>query len=177
MLLLKTDKARVELRSGVRTLDQRERSVLLLADGNRSMDDFRELFHGHGARIAAKLIADGYLLQSVQGADAQPVPAQPQVVTNALTSQSAPVNADSFEGKRSLATTRMFLFDLCERMFARRDPDLAEVLRESLRQAKDRESMLAAGRQMVAEIERIAGAERADSISQRIAMLLPLQAA
>ena len=81
--------------------------------------------------------------------------------------------ADAFEGKRSLATTRMFLFDICERMFARRDPALADRFREALRQARDREGMLAAGREMIAEIEQVAGHERADSISERIAMLLP----
>ncbi len=80
---------------------------------------------------------------------------------------------DQFEGKRSLATTRMFLFDLGERMFTRRDPVLAEQFRENLRNAKDRQSMLTAGREMLAEIERIAGYERADAISERIAMLLP----
>ena len=71
----------------------------------------------------------------------------------------------------------MFLFDICERMFARRDPLMAEAFREALRAAKDRESMLAAGRDMLAEIEKAAGPERADSISQRIAMLLPPETA
>ena len=67
----------------------------------------------------------------------------------------------------------MFLFDLCERMFARRNPDMAEGFREALRNAKDRETMLATSHQMLEEIEKIAGHERADSISERIAMLLP----
>ena len=84
-----------------------------------------------------------------------------------------PSTGDPFEGKRSLATTRMFLFDICERMFARRDPAMADRFREALRQARDREGMLAAGRDMIAEIERVAGPERADSISERVAMLLP----
>jgi hypothetical protein len=65
--------------------------------------------------------------------------------------------ADQFEGKRSLATTRMFLFDICERMFFRRDPALAEVFRDALRSARDREGMLAASRLMLTEIEIIAG--------------------
>ena len=38
-------------------------------------------------------------------------------------------SADSFEGKRSLATTRMFLFDIVERMFVRKMPELANHLR------------------------------------------------
>jgi hypothetical protein len=69
----------------------------------------------------------------------------------------------------------MFLFDICERMFFRRDPALAEVFRDALRSARGREGMLAASRLMLAEIEIIAGHERADSISERIAMMLPVE--
>jgi hypothetical protein len=39
-------------------------------------------------------------------------------------------SADNFEGKRSLATTRMFLFDIVERMFVRKMPELANHLRD-----------------------------------------------
>ena len=69
----------------------------------------------------------------------------------------------------------MFLFDICERMFARRNPGQAENFREALRNAKDRETMLAVSREMIGEIEKAAGHERADSISERLAMLLPVQ--
>ena len=98
---------------------------------------------------------------------------QHQIFSSPDTSQAIQVAADQFEGKRSLATTRMFLFDICERMFAQRNPEMAEGFREALRNAKDRETMLAASRQMLEEIEKIAGHERVDSISERIAMLLP----
>ena len=98
---------------------------------------------------------------------------QSSVKTSQARTQAIKVSADQFEGKRSLATTRMFLFDLCERMFACRNPDMAERCREALRNAKDRETMLAASREMIEEIEKVAGHGRADSISERIAMLLP----
>ena len=71
----------------------------------------------------------------------------------------------------------MFLFDICERMFARRNPVLADLIREALRNAKDREAMLAVSRDMIDEIEKVAGHERADSISERLAMLLPVETA
>jgi hypothetical protein len=67
----------------------------------------------------------------------------------------------------------MFLFDLCERMFVRRDPALAERLRETLREARDRDSMLATARAMLGEIEQAAGAARAEAIRERIEKLLP----
>ncbi len=180
MLLQRTDKARDELRPGMRTLGLRERSLLLMADGNKSLFDINAVMGGQAEPIVLDLVRRGYLEPSAR--TAAPAPAALPVQQLAPAPAPAPVpapapapanSADSFEGKRSLATTRMFLFDICERMFARRDPLMAEMFREALRAAKDRDSMLAAGRDMLAEIEKAAGPERADSISERIAMLLP----
>ncbi|CAN7185255.1 hypothetical protein [Polaromonas sp. LjRoot131] len=178
MQLHKTDRARAELKPGVRTLGQRERTLLLMADGSKSAQDFRPLFDGDGEAIALRLLRDGFLeahpgKTSAPAPAPKPTPAQLQNFPSPETTQAIQVSADQFEGKRSLATTRMFLFDICERMFARRDPVMAERFREALRNAKDRDSMLAASREMIEEIEKIAGHERADSISERIAMLLP----
>lgn len=186
MQLHKTDRARAELKPGVRTLGQRERTLLLMADGSKSAQDFRPLFDGDGEAIALRLLREGFLeahpgktpAPAVAPASAatptpKPTPAQLQSFPSPETTQAIQVSADQFEGKRSLATTRMFLFDICERMFARRDPVMAERFREALRNAKDRETMLTASREMLEEIEKIAGHERADSISERIAMLLP----
>ena len=204
MQLQKTDKARAELQGGSRTLGQRERTMLILADGKNTLQTIDHLFNGQAQQLARQLIDTGYLV----GLDlSRPItlrepaapsrhevraPASSRDALRKLASGSKPkppaesaptltdtveptptVAADNFEGKRSLATTRMFLFDICERMFVRRDPARAEAFREALRNAKDRESMLAAARDMISAVEEIAGHERADSISERIAMLLP----
>ena len=197
MQLHKTDRARAELKPGTRTLGQRERTLLLLADGSKSVLDFRLLFNGDGEKIALRLLHEGFLEAhprdqlhaAVQPAKTFPhQPSRPLAVPQVAAQQvqqhfSSPentqaikVSADQFEGKRSLATTRMFLFDLCERMFARRNPEMAELFREALRNAKDRDAMLAVSREMIGEIEIVAGHERADSISERLAMLLPVAA-
>ncbi len=191
MQLQKTERARAELKPGVRTLGQRERTLLLLADGTKTVQDFRPLFDGDGEQIALRLMRDGFLEanpgQKMQNAaSAAPAPRAVTPANQAVeqlqnfpspeTTQAIKVSADQFEGKRSLATTRMFLFDICERMFARRSPEQAEIFREALRSAKDRETMLAVSREMIEEIEKVAGHERADSISERLAMLLPVNA-
>ena len=180
MFFSKTDKARDELRPGRRTLTQRERAVLLLADGQRTVTDFAPLFadRDEARSVAKHLLSEGYLavpaLGAVQAATTMPVraaatpPAAPEAAV-------PPVAADTFDGKRSLATTRMFLFDLCERMFARRDPALAEALRETLREARDRATMLAVADTMLREIRQAAGDERADAIRERIGKLLPAE--
>jgi hypothetical protein len=182
MQLHKTEQARAELKPGVRTLGQRERTLLLLADGTKSAQDFRPLFAGEGEQIALRLLRDGYLETHSNSIplNTKALATLPMVATTAeeqKQNQPGPetvnVSADQFDGKRSLATTRMFLFDICERMFARRNPALADRFREALRDAKDRDAMLAVSRDMIDEIEKVAGHERADSISERLAMLLP----
>jgi hypothetical protein len=191
MQLLKTDKARTELQIGNRTLGQRERALLILADGRNTVQAVDHLFGGEALRMAMHLMQSGYLVPPQEPAPpatrvARPATAKPMRPANPPPETAAPsapadsvlraVAADNFEGKRSLATTRMFLFDICERMFVRRDPAQAEGFRQALRDAKDRESMLDAARDMISAVEAIAGHERADSISERIAMLLPPEA-
>lgn len=195
MKLQKTDKARAELQPGSRTLGQRERSLLLLADGHKTAHQVGSHLGESGERLVLQLVRDGYLSQVTPPAlppaaprvvrpvvlsvvprpatpPPNPAPAAPAVAEEPVLRQ---VSADAFDGKRSLATTRMFLFDICERMFARRSPVLAESFREALRNARDRESMLEVGREMLVEVENVAGAERADSIRERISLLLPVE--
>ena len=170
MRLQKTEKAREELSGGLRRLGRRERNLLILADGQKTMQELEFLLKDEARGLAALLIQDGYLT----GINLTP----PETSRKAAEVPAVPsVSADPFEGKRSLATTRMFLFDICERMFARRAPDQAQAFRDAFRGARDRESMLLVARDMMEAIEQIAGAERADSISQRLAMLLPVEAA
>jgi nucleoid-associated protein YgaU len=177
MFPTKTDKARDELQGGQRTLSQRERALLLMADGRRSLTDFSPLFAN---RIEAEqairaLVQRGYL-QAPQAAAAPAVaaaPAQPAPIAAAEPIQVATTSADTFDGKRSLATTRMFLFDICERMFVRRDPKFALQMRDALREARDRQAMLTIAALMLSEIEKTAGPERAESLRERIDKLLP----
>ena len=147
------------------------------------------MFEGEGEQIALRLLKEGFLeenpgkkLQNSAARVTTLLVSETTRVTEQLrnfpspeTTQAIKVSADQFEGKRSLATTRMFLFDMCERMFARRDPAMAEHFRELLRNAKNREAMLNASRVMLEEIEKVAGHARADSISERLAMMLPVE--
>lgn len=191
MQLHKTDRARAELKPGIRTLGQRERTLLLMADGSKSVRDFRSLFNGEGEEIALRLMREGFLqiqpgkalepalptmLETGKMRAARP-DRQPLSPTRPVSAATVRVSSDQFDGKRSLATTRMFLFDICERMFSKRHPELAGTFRDALRDARDRDAMLATSHRMIEEIEKISGHERADSISERIAMLLPAEQA
>lgn len=159
-MLNKTDKGRAELQPGQRHLAQRERALLLMADGHKPDAELFALFEGQGRALAANLLARGYL------ADESPAPPPPpeRVPTGSV---------DAFSGPRSLASARMFLFDLSERMFAPRDKAMALRFRDALREARDAPTMLAVSREMLVDIERMAGADRADAIAERLARLLP----
>lgn len=163
-MLNKTDKGRAELQPGQRTLGQRERAVLLVADGRKATASLQALFGGLGADIVRELLAQGYIVE-----EAPPTPVAPPTPEPA----AAKGSVDAFSGPRSLASARMFLFDIGERMFAPRDKALALHFREALREARDTNTMLTVSRDMLVAIERLAGTERADAISERLAKLLP----
>ncbi|MGE0351405.1 hypothetical protein [Hydrogenophaga sp.] len=163
-MLNKTEKARAELQPGQRQLAQRERALLLMADGRKDDAQLFALFGGQGRELVASLLARGYLVdESPTPPAASPSPAR----------QAPAVSADAFAGPRSMASARMFLFDLSERMFAPRDKLLAQHYRDALREARDLQGMLVVSRAMMADVERLAGSERADGISERLARLLP----
>ena len=164
MLLQKTEKARLELSPGVRTLCLRERSLLLLADG-KPLSDLQAMYNGLGAQIVENLMRQGYLTGP---ADLPPAPEPTTPTSTPSIERPAPG-----ESLRSLAGARMYLFDTSERLFARRDPVLAQHFREALRAAKDRTSMLDVGEAMLEEVSIAAGPERAASLRERLQALLP----
>ena len=168
MLLQKTEKARLELSPGVRTLSLRERSLLLLADG-KPLSDLQAMYNGIGAQIVENLMRQGYLTGPAD------LPSTPEPTTSNTTPTPTPSIERPVPGEslRSLAGARMYLFDTCERLFARRDPVLAQHFREALRAAKDRTSMLDVGEAMFEEVALAAGAERAASLRERLDQLLP----
>lgn len=168
-MLIKTEKGRLELRPGHRGLGQRERALLLVADGQQSESKMAELFQGDGRRLIDQLLAQGYLQRRTAASSPSPAPAQ----TPPAAAQGPSAHGEQFTGNRSLATARMFLFDLSERLFAPRDKALAHRYRDALREARDPHAMLAVGRALIADVEALAGSERADGISERLAKLLP----
>ena len=203
MPLLKSEKARQELASRQRVLSVRERSALFLADGIRSRNELIHLLQGDMGMLQKLMSDGYLVASETPGAKAarmtdfavsQSAPvkialthSQPAHLAVAATARPAFTgmdavsrnvtaqvqSVDNFEGKRLLATTRMFLFDIVERMFVRKMPELANRLRDQLREARDRESMLAVARDIILNVEEIAGPDRADGLSERLAMMLP----
>jgi hypothetical protein len=145
MLLQKTAKAHEELQPGKRQLPLRERSVLLMA-GGRTLDQLQQLLGDEHAALARELIAQGYL----------------KAQEPATTSRPA----------LNLPGTRMYLFDLCERLFAKRHEALAQSLRTRLREARDLPALRSAGLALLDAVQQHAGEERAATLREQLAGLL-----
>lgn len=183
MHLSKTDKARQELQARTRNLNLLERRVILLADGKRTVENLLDILGPDTQSIIQALLGQGYLsLASEPHVRERPAATQTSDLPFAdtgLPGETSPPKTDgtgdAFIGRRSMATTRMFLFDISERMFSRVAPEQAQYFRSALRDARDRDSMMSVARAMIASIELTAGHERADSISERIAMLMPAE--
>lgn len=153
MLLYKTSKAHQELAPGSRSLNLRQRSLLLLAEGT-PLAQLQQMYHGEGAALVAQLLQSGYL-EATQSALAPTATAPPPAV--ALT----------------LAGTRMYLFDLVERLFANRQPDKARHFRQALREARDEHALRCVCDALLHAIAQHAGADRALQLSQQLAHLVP----
>ena len=179
MLLLKTDKARQELAPGMRTLSLRERSLLLLAEG-KPQAELQAMYNGGGAQIVEHLLNQGYLAPMAPTAPAatstSPASAPKAAPAAATASQPTDKPTEPSDALRSLAGARMYLFDICERLFARRDPAMAQHFHSALRSARDRDSMLDVGEALLEEVAQLAGTERAQTIRERMAQLLPREA-
>ena len=175
MLLQKTAKALEELQPGRRSLPLRERSVLLMADG-RTEEQLQQVLGAQAGELIEQLIASGHL-QRLAGQAAEsspPARAQAPSMAPAAAKESTPPGPAA---TLNFAGTRMYLFDMCERMFANRHEDKAQVLRHLLREARDLEALQAAALQLLQTVQEHAGDERADALRERLRHLLPQEAA
>lgn len=177
MVLQKTAFALQELQPGSRQLPQRARSVLLMA-GGKTLDELRALLGGDLAALALQLVEQGYLQFTKIGAPTSAAPLAPSAVASVVAGAApTPQPADApapvlTPSQPQMAGTRMYLFDLCERLFANRHEALAQALRTQLREARDLPAMRQAGWALLDAVQTHAGQERAASLRQQLALLL-----
>jgi hypothetical protein len=165
MLLYKTTKAHQELMPGSRSLNLRQRSLLLLAEGTPYIQ-LAQMYHGQGEALVGQLLESGYLesramelalpLLEPTARPEPPRPAEPA---------APPV--------MTLAGTRMYLFDMVERLFANRQQSVAEQLRQALREARDVQALRSVCDALLNAVAQHAGAQRAMQLSQQLVHLVP----
>lgn len=162
MLLYKTTKAHHELAPGSRSLNLRQRSLLLLAEGTPYVQ-LAQMYHGQGQALVGQLLESGYLeCRSMDAVTPGPSPAT-------VTQPPAPPAPAAM----TLAGTRMYLFDMVERLFANRQQLLADRLRQALREARDAQALRSVCDSMLNAVAQHAGAERATQLSLQLVHLVP----
>lgn len=146
MALHKTDLARDTLarNSGV-TLSLRERRVLILADGRRTLADLRLLLVGEDVGpLVASLVVRGFLREDTVVPAASATNDVARIAPQAATPPPAPAPAAPApapaRSRRSMAAAKMYLLDQLQ---LQRDPGVV-TCREALHAARDDEALLAA---------------------------------
>lgn len=162
MILQKTAKALAELQPGSRSLPQRARTVLLLA-GGKTVQELHGLLGGDHAAVVQVLVAQGYLVLTA-----------PHAVPNPLSVAPAPASAPGTSGASgiSVAGTRMYLFNLCERLFAKHQTAQADALRTQLRESRDLAALRCAGLSLLDAVQTHAGEARAAVLRKELSALL-----
>ncbi|MET1114264.1 MAG: hypothetical protein ABWY08_04810 [Comamonas sp.] len=167
MLLYKTSKAHHELAPGSRSLNLRERSLLLMAEGT-PYAQLAQMYHGQGETLVAQLLQNGYL---ASGATHAPAPRPAPAASAASHTPAAP--AVAAPAAMTLAGTRMYLFDMVERLFANRQQAVADHLRQALREARDVQALRSVCDELLNAVATHAGGERATQLSQQLMHLVP----
>ncbi|MBP3974327.1 hypothetical protein [Pseudoxanthomonas spadix] len=124
----KTALAHAALQTHRAGLDMRQRRVLIMADGQRSLGELSQLLGPETAQQVAALIRDGYLT-----ADAEPTLHEALATPQAAPAAPPPAPAAPASHRRSLVAARLYLLGMLE---LQRDP-AAQRLHQQLQRTTD----------------------------------------
>lgn len=163
MALHKTDLARATLaRNTGTTLTLRERRVLILADGRRTLADLRMMLVGEDVGpLVTTLMVRGFLRDD---APASPAPAPTPTPQPAVGAAPAPAR-----NRRSLAAAKMYVADQLQ---LQRDPAMA-VHRDALHAARDEDALLAAMAAATLAVAQRTSAAVGERMRERVREALP----
>lgn len=108
----KTDLARTALQAHRAPLDMRQRRLLILCDGQRSIAELTALLGQDAAAMVIQLIQAGYLVTAADAAvSMQPAPS---VAAAPLAPSAAAASAAPVERRRSLVAARIYVLGILE---------------------------------------------------------------
>ncbi|MBK0025813.1 hypothetical protein IAE57_06550 [Stenotrophomonas sp. S48] len=159
----KTDLARTALQAHRAPLDMRQRRLLILCDGQRSIADLTGLIGQEAPAMVIQLIQGGYLQTGPEATVAAP-PAVP------VARDPAPVPA-GVERRRSLAAARIYLLGILE---MQRNAQAAALFRD-LQQARAEDQVLAVLRAALGVLPGMTSEGYCQRVRQRLLEALPLE--
>ncbi len=171
MQLHKTDKGRSALLQRTGTLTAQDRRILILSDGQRSLDDIAGLLGSPARPAVLRLVEERYLATS-HSATASVVGTTPGVVAPPADVHVAATTPAPNATRRSLAATKMYMLDMLQ---LQRDAESAEI-KASIRTSIGPEATVAAVLQGLQHIQRIANPSYSRRVFDRVAEMIPEEA-
>ncbi|KRG49215.1 hypothetical protein [Stenotrophomonas beteli] len=166
----KTDLARTALQAHRAPLDMRQRRLLILCDGQRSIADLTGLLGQDAPAMVIQLVQAGYL--STGPAAAAPSPPAVAGPARAASAQaSAAPAATPVERRRSLVAARIYVLGILE---MQRHPQAAALFRD-LQQARAEEEVLQRLHSAMRMLPGLASDGYCQRVRQRLLEALPLE--
>jgi hypothetical protein len=161
-VLSKTALGRREQQQRSQALGAKQRHVLILCDGRRSLGELCALMGDAVLPLAQDLLASGHV-ERVGVARAAP-PLAPSAVPAAQLAQAVAPTP-----RRSIALSRMYMFDMIERTLGHH----SGPARAHLRAADQSDALLLALQECLLLIEEVAGQAQADKVRAQLCTMLP----
>ena len=164
----KTELARTALQAHRAPLDMRQRRLLILCDGQRSITDLTGLLGQDAPAMVIQLVQAGYLSTGT-GAAAPPPPPAATVVPQPATPAAAAATA--VERRRSLVSARIYVLGILE---MQRHPQAAALFRD-LQQARAESEVLQVLHSAMRMLPGLTSEGYCQLVRQRLLEALPLE--
>lgn len=164
----KTDLARTALQAHRAPLDMRQRRLLILCDGQRSIADLTGLLGQDAPAMVIQLVQAGYLSTGT-GATAPPPPSAAAV--EPLPAAPVAAAATAVERRRSLVAARIYVLGILE---MQRHPQAAALFRD-LQQARAESEVLQVLHSAMQMLPGLTSEGYCQRVRQRLLEALPLE--
>ncbi|MCF3478537.1 hypothetical protein GUV60_00450 [Stenotrophomonas maltophilia] len=164
----KTELARTALQAHRAPLDMRQRRLLILCDGRRSITDLTGLLGQDAPTMVIQLVQAGYLSTGT-GAAAPPPPPAATVAPQPATPAAAAATA--VERRRSLVAARIYVLGILE---MQRHPQAAALFRD-LQQARAESEVLQVLHSAMQMLPGLTSEGYCQRVRQRLLEALPLE--
>jgi len=166
----KTDLARTALQAHRAPLDMRQRRLLILCDGQRSIAELTGLLGPEAPAMVIQLVQAGYLSTGPAAAAPSP-PAVAGSAGAALAQAPAAPAATPVERRRSLVAARIYMLGILE---MQRHPQAAALFRD-LQQARAEEDVLQRLQSAMQMLPGLTSEGYCQRVRQRLLEALPLE--
>ncbi|WP_414610602.1 hypothetical protein [Stenotrophomonas pavanii] len=167
----KTDLARTALQAHRAPLDMRQRRLLILCDGQRTLADLTGLIGQDAAAMVIQLVQAGYLSTGTAATTTPPPPAATAAPAPTTPAAAPAAPATGSERRRSLVAARIYVLGILE---MQRHPQAAALFRE-LQQARAESDVLQVLQSAMRTLPGLASEGYCQRVRQRLLEALPLE--